>query len=221
MLRRADQGRAIAKRSVPGWLVWRVAGLAVALAVCPGVCASFDEFGQLSGPLVFELLGRTDARSHTAITLRDLEALPAVLRGERAALVLVQTDQGNLAKVIVSAGFRRRKPSEQTSELIAVLVLERFETIVQATAGRSRRGARRSCSSTGFNSTSTPGKSFPMEWAATFCSRPTRRTVPSWPRSAGIDFSPSKNHFPRLRRRPASRRAAGPFNLEILRAGTC
>ena len=36
-----------------------------------------------------------------------------VLRDERAAFVIVQTDQGNLAKLLVSPGLRKLKPSEK------------------------------------------------------------------------------------------------------------
>ena len=63
------------------------------------------------------------------MTVRDLEALPAVLRDERAALVIAKTDQGNLAKLLVSAGLRKLKPSEKEGPLVPVLILERFETI--------------------------------------------------------------------------------------------
>ncbi len=105
------------------------ASVAVALVVCPSLWASFDEFAQLDGLVAFDLPRRADARSRAAITLRDLDALPSVLRGERAALVLAQTTEGNLAKLLVSGGLRRRKPGENASELIPVLMLERFETL--------------------------------------------------------------------------------------------
>jgi hypothetical protein len=42
-------------------------------------------------------------------------------------LVLAKTDQGNYARMLVSAGFR--KPSDATKELIPILVLERFDTL--------------------------------------------------------------------------------------------
>lgn len=106
-----------------------VARLAAVYFACPAVFAAFDAFGELRGSAMFDLPRRADARSHTTITLRDLEALPQALRGERAALLLVQTDQGNLAKMLVSAGYRKQKPAERNGDLVPVLVVERFETL--------------------------------------------------------------------------------------------
>lgn len=79
--------------------------------------------------LFFELIGRADAHAHPSLTFRELEALPVVLRDERTALVIAKTDHGNLAKILVSPGLRKIKPSEQDGPLVPVLVLERFETI--------------------------------------------------------------------------------------------
>jgi hypothetical protein len=88
-----------------------------------------DEFSRLEGPPFFALPGRPDAHAHTQLTSRELEALPTVLREERAAFVIVKTDQGNLAKVLVSSGLRKLKPSEKDGPLVPVMILERFETI--------------------------------------------------------------------------------------------
>jgi biopolymer transport protein ExbD len=52
-----------------------------------------------------------------------------VLRGESAALVIAQTDQGNLAKMLVSLGMRNIKPFEKQGPLVPVLILDRYETI--------------------------------------------------------------------------------------------
>jgi biopolymer transport protein ExbD len=104
---------------------------ALAMGVLMGavVPAWSDDFGRLEGSRLFELPDRGDARKRSAVGLRDLEALPAVLHDERAAFVLVKTDLGNLAKLLVSSGLRKLKPSEEESPLVPVLVLERFETI--------------------------------------------------------------------------------------------
>jgi hypothetical protein len=88
-----------------------------------------DEFDRLDGPPFFELAGRKDAHAHQRLTLRELDALPAVLHDERAALVIVKTDLGNLAKMLVSPGLRKLKPSEKDGPLVPVLIRERFETI--------------------------------------------------------------------------------------------
>jgi hypothetical protein len=93
------------------------------------LAARGDEFSRLEGPLFFELIGRADARAHSSLTVRELEGLPVVLRDERTAFVIARTDQGNLAKLLVSSGLRRLKPSEKDGALVPVLILERFETI--------------------------------------------------------------------------------------------
>jgi hypothetical protein len=103
--------------------------LAGACQLRPGTVASTDEFGRLEGPSLFELAGRADARAHAQLTFREMEALPVVLRDERAPLVIVKTESGNLAKMVVSPGFRKFKPSEKDGPLVPVLVVERFETI--------------------------------------------------------------------------------------------
>ena len=43
--------------------------------------------------------------------------------------MIAQTDQGNLAKMLVSLGMRKLKPSEKQGPLVPVLILERYETI--------------------------------------------------------------------------------------------
>ncbi len=106
-----------------------VAVSALAILTGLGVAARGDEFGGLEGAYLFDLSRRPDARRHTSLSLRELEALPVVLRGESAAFVIAQTDQGNLAKMLVSLGMRKRKPSEQQGQLVPVLILERYETI--------------------------------------------------------------------------------------------
>jgi len=104
---------------------------ATALAILTGLSAASrgDEFGRLEGAYLFDLTRRADARGQTSLSLRALEALPAVLRGESAALVIARTDQGNLAKMLVSLGMRKLKPSEKQGPLVPVLILERYETI--------------------------------------------------------------------------------------------
>jgi hypothetical protein len=88
-----------------------------------------DDFGRLESALFFDLIKATDAHIHARLTFRELESLPAVLRDERNALVIAKTDQGHLAKMLVSPGFRKLKLSEKDGQLVPVLILERFETI--------------------------------------------------------------------------------------------
>jgi hypothetical protein len=102
---------------------------ALAFLISLTALARGDDFGRLDGAAFFELPRRADARSHTSISIRDLEGLPTVLQGERAALLVARTDEGNLAKMLVSSGLRKLRPSEKDSALVPVLLLERYETI--------------------------------------------------------------------------------------------
>ena len=58
--------------------------------------------------LLAALAARTQPGCTRPLGFRELEALPSVLRDSRSALVLVKTDQGNLARLLVSPGFRKR-----------------------------------------------------------------------------------------------------------------
>ena len=66
-----------------------------------------DEFDRLGDTILASLWHDPGTRTHRALNFRELEALPSVLRDSRAALVLVQTDQGNRAKLLVSPGLRK------------------------------------------------------------------------------------------------------------------
>jgi hypothetical protein len=107
----------------------RTTGLAVAFLLTWATDIRSDEFGRLEGPEFFNLISRAGARAHASLSLRELDALPTILRDERAAFVIVKTDQGNLARIVVSAGLRKLKPSQSDGPLVPVLLLERFETI--------------------------------------------------------------------------------------------
>jgi hypothetical protein len=91
--------------------------------------ARADDFGRLDGALLFDIPGGARSRSPAALSYRDLEALPPVLLDERAPFVIVKTDQGNLAKILVSGAFKRLAGNDQAAESVPVLILERFETI--------------------------------------------------------------------------------------------
>lgn len=102
-------------------------GLSIFTALATTVRA--DEFERLEGVFLFDIPGRAGTRAPSALTYRDLEALPPALRDERAPLVIVKTDQGNLAKVLVTAAFKKLMPADQGAASVPVLILERFETI--------------------------------------------------------------------------------------------
>lgn len=88
-----------------------------------------DDFSRLIGPPLFEMPRSPGAGGTGQLSLRTIESLPEVVRGERSALILATTDQGNLAKLLVSPGLRKRTTTAEKSELVPVLSLDRFETI--------------------------------------------------------------------------------------------
>ena len=92
--------------------------------------ARADEFEQIEGSALFEIPARPGTRPAGVLTFRDLDALPTVLRDERAALLIVVSDSGNVAKILVSAAFKKAQPDEKGDSTTApVLIIERFETI--------------------------------------------------------------------------------------------
>jgi len=66
--------------------------LLVATAGQPG---RSDEFDRLEGASLFDIPGRAGTRIAAVLNYRELEALPPVLSDQRAAFVIVKTDQGN------------------------------------------------------------------------------------------------------------------------------
>ncbi len=101
----------------------------VALSLITANRSRGDQFDRLEGPPLFDLLDRPDAHAHNRLTTREIEALPSILADERGPFILVKTNLGNLAKILVSSGFRARTPAIPGDALAPVLILERFETI--------------------------------------------------------------------------------------------
>ena len=117
-------GQNILSASLPGS---RVPGTTDRISI--GLDRASDDFGRLDGALLFDIPGGARSRSPAALSYRDLEALPPVLPDERAPFVIVKTDQGNLAKILVSGAFKKLAGNDQEAESVPVLILERFETI--------------------------------------------------------------------------------------------
>src|SRR5262245_21089057 len=88
-----------------------------------------DDFNRLVGPSLFEIPRGRGANGTGRLGQRAIESLPEVLRGERSALIIATTDQGNLAKLLVSPGLRRQATTGNRPALVPVLSLDRFETI--------------------------------------------------------------------------------------------
>ncbi len=107
----------------PAWLA------AVGLTLLDGRGAFADEFSRIVGPPLFEIPTRNASAGAARLSVRSIEAMPEVVRGERAAFIVVSTDDGNLAKLLVSPGLRRQAGAGRKGELAPVLQIERFETI--------------------------------------------------------------------------------------------
>jgi hypothetical protein len=88
-----------------------------------------DEFGRIVGPPLFDVPHSTDTHGVTRLSDREIESLPEVVRGERSALVIATTDQGNLAKLLVSSGLRQQNPGDEKPVVVPVLNLDRYETL--------------------------------------------------------------------------------------------
>ena len=111
--------------------------LSVVLLIPPSA-ARGDEFDRLGGGALAALLRDAQTRTHTALGFRELEALPSVLRDTRSALLIVKTDQGNLAQLLVSPGFRKRPGGK--GPLVPLLLVERFEVFDSGNPGARLAG---------------------------------------------------------------------------------
>ncbi len=103
--------------------------LASLILFAAGQSASADDFSRIIGPPLFEVPAKRAAQGTGHLTVREIEAMPEVVRGERAAFIIVATDEGNLAKLLVAPVLRRQAGAGRKGELAAVLQIERFETI--------------------------------------------------------------------------------------------
>lgn len=99
-----------------------------------------DEFDRLEGTALTAIPQSRDAQSHESLTLEEIGNLPRALPGIRSALIVATTDQGNLARLLVSPALR--KPPGRPGEPIPVLVLERLDTFEPGQAGHRVARAR-------------------------------------------------------------------------------
>ncbi|HEV3168648.1 MAG TPA: biopolymer transporter ExbD [Isosphaeraceae bacterium] len=99
-------------------------GILLAWASIP--VARADEFDSLEGQALASVPDRKGATPHARLTLAELGNLPPVLRGTRSGLVVVRTEQGNLARLLMVPAFR--KPPGGQGEPIPVISVERFAT---------------------------------------------------------------------------------------------
>ncbi|MDX2037667.1 MAG: biopolymer transporter ExbD [Isosphaeraceae bacterium] len=110
----------------------------VSAAACAATCSAQD-FADLDGSVLAKIVAPGGAaKSKEALTFRELLGLPAFFKDTRSALVVVKTDRGNLARMLLTA--ERRKRDGDAGDPWSVLMIERFE--VFDGADRSSRIAR-------------------------------------------------------------------------------
>jgi hypothetical protein len=117
----------------------RVAVLALAALVGASSAARADDFDRLEGEALTGIPKSPDVTAHQTLTLAEIGNLPRVLQGARSALVVAQTDRGNLCRMLIAGALRKAPGGE--GEPVPVLVLERFDTFeMPGAANRLARG---------------------------------------------------------------------------------
>jgi hypothetical protein len=98
-----------------------------------------DEFDRIEGEALAQVPRSKEARPHESLGIGELETLPSVLHDAREAFLVVTTDQGNPARLLVSPAFRkapaRRDEAEPAAAPVPVLVFERFDTFESGNLG--------------------------------------------------------------------------------------
>ncbi len=108
----------------------RTLKLTLLVACCGLTCASgsavFDDFDRIEDSLLLRLTDAASNRPHQSLSMEQVIAQPRVLRDSRSSLLLLRTNDGNLARMLISAGFRKSK--ENPEALLPIALIERFET---------------------------------------------------------------------------------------------
>ena len=99
-----------------------------------------DEFDRLEADRLQQITTSGDSKKHERLTINAIEALPQALRDARSAFLVVKTDQGNYARLLVSQALRKAPGGK--GEALPVLILERFDTFEPGKASsRVAKGA--------------------------------------------------------------------------------
>ena len=85
-----------------------------------------DDFARIEGQTLLDLAAGKNAKERSGLTFGEIDALPKVLADVEHGLVIVRTDRGNAAKLLVSPALR--KPEGAQVPAVPVVVIERFET---------------------------------------------------------------------------------------------
>jgi hypothetical protein len=144
-------------REPPAWshrvmrqLILKCQGFAVAVLMMGAIeRAGADEFERLEGPALAGVARAESSRRHESLSVAELGNLPRVLAGVRNGLVVVRTDDGNLARVLAlpalraprvdpnAPGMKKGDADAPAIEPRPMLLLERFDTF-EAGAARTR-----------------------------------------------------------------------------------
>lgn len=88
--------------------------------------ARAQEFERLEGPMLAGLPESPAVRACDSVSVAEMAALPMVFKESRATPLVIKTDQGNLARLLVAPGYRKTPGVEGGP--VPTFVLERFET---------------------------------------------------------------------------------------------
>jgi hypothetical protein len=98
-----------------------------------------DAFDQLDARVLGALVARTDLPEVPTLSLAAIGNLPRLVPGLRSGLVVIRTDEGNVAAVALTSALRKSPQPDQKP--IPVVVLERFVTFETGSgSGRRARG---------------------------------------------------------------------------------
>ena len=107
--------------------------LALALGLTAAGLARAGEFDRLEGDVLAKIPGAEGVAKRDRLGLREVDALPNVLAGERSTFVVVKTGAGNFARILLTPALR--KPSGGEGEPFPVVILERFDTFEPGRSG--------------------------------------------------------------------------------------
>lgn len=99
--------------------------------------ARADDFERLEGEILTNITRAGEPLPQPSIGMPELARIPRVLRDTRATLLIVRTDLGNVARVLIDFGLRQ----PEGAEAVPILILDRFDTFETGASGdRLARG---------------------------------------------------------------------------------
>ena len=92
-----------------------------------------DQYERLETARLESLARGESATKHASLTLREIEALPNAFSDSRSTLLVIKTDQGNVAKLLVTPALRKLAGRE--NDLEPVLLIEQLQTFETGKSG--------------------------------------------------------------------------------------